>query len=33
MVEPDVLSAVLNGCFLGLLKVFAVRLAAHERRA
>lgn len=33
MVESDGLSAVLNGCFLELLKVFALRLAAHERQA
>lgn len=33
MVESDTLSAVLNGCFLELLKVFAVLVAAHERPA
>lgn len=33
MVESDTLSAVLNACFLELLKVFAVLLAAHERQA
>lgn len=33
MVESDALSAALNGCFLELLKVFAVLVAAHERRA
>lgn len=32
MAEEDTLSAVLNGCFLEVLKVFAVLLAAHEHR-
>lgn len=33
MVESNTLSAVLNACFLELLKVFAVLLAVHERQA
>lgn len=33
MVESDTLSALLNGCVLELLKVFAVPVAAHEHRA
>lgn len=33
MVESGTLSAVLNGCFLELLKVFAVLVGAHERPA
>lgn len=33
MVESDALSAVLNGCFLELLKVFAVLVAEHEHPA
>lgn len=32
MAEEDTLSAILNGCFLEVLKVFAVLLAAHEQR-
>lgn len=33
MVESDALSSILNGCFLELLKVFAVLVGAHERPA
>lgn len=33
MAGEDTLSAVLNGCFSEVLKVFAVLLAARERRA
>lgn len=32
MAAKDTLSAVLNGCFLEVLKVFAVLLAGHERK-
>lgn len=33
MAEEDTLSAILNGCFLEVLKVFAVLLAARKRQA
>lgn len=33
MVESDTLSSIPNGCFLELLKVFAVLVGAHERPA
>lgn len=32
MAEEDTLSAALNGCFLEVLKVFAVLLAAHKHQ-